>query len=82
MASGSTLASDISDIRQRVRAIESARRPVSATDDPQRIIAAQRIQIDNLKRENKQLQEGLTHDTKVGQRVQFANWYLGIACLT
>jgi|LauGreSBDMM110SN_4_FD.fasta_scaffold75302_1 hypothetical protein len=66
----STLASELSDIRQKVREIESARssaarRPVSAADDPQRTISAQRAMIDKLKRENKQLQEELANDTKV-----------------
>lgn len=61
------MAGELSDIRQKVREIESgrSRRPVSAVEDPQRTITAQRSQIDKLKRENKQLQEELANDTKV-----------------
>ena len=65
----STLVAELSDLRQKARAIESARsRPpasYSAVDEEQRLIASQRSQIDKLKKENRQLQEELAIGTQV-----------------
>ena len=73
-----SLAAELSDMRQRVKAIESSKRQAStSSEDPQRIISAQRAQIDKLKRENQQLQEELSLDTKVHACRQ---WRMAIRC--
>ena len=65
----SALVAELSDLRQKARAIESARsRPPAssnAVDEEQRLIASQRSQIDKLKKENRQLQEELAIGTQV-----------------
>jgi hypothetical protein len=57
MASSSSIAAELSDIHRQVKAISL--RPSSSSktpgDDSQRLIAAQRAQIDKLKQENRQL---------------------------
>ena len=64
MASLAEIEAEIADAHRKIKQVESIKR--TQVEESARIIASQRSTIDKLKQENRQLQEELSIDSKVG----------------
>lgn len=75
----SSVEAELQDLHRRIKQLETSKR--GSQDETQRIIAAQRSQIDQLRKENRQLQDQLALDAKVRHKLMQWTWFMELRCM-